>query len=80
MTFLLAKEKTMHVCLGDGKWLAVDLRERDGAVWEFETAEAMAVGARRVAQLPSVAEALKTEARSGLSPRIALSVEFGRRG
>ncbi len=44
MTFLLAKQRTLHVFSDNGKSIPVSLRERDGNVAVFESAEPIPVG------------------------------------
>lgn len=44
MTFLMAKQRTLHVFSDNGKAIPVSLRERDGNVAVFESSEAIPVG------------------------------------
>lgn len=44
MTFLLAKQRTLHVFSDNGKSIQVSLRERDGNVAVFEASEQIPVG------------------------------------
>jgi len=44
VTFLLAKQRTLHVFSENGKSIPVSLRERDGNVAVFESTEAIPVG------------------------------------
>lgn len=44
MTFLLAKQKTLHVFGDNGKTIPVSLKERDGNVVVFESSEPIKVG------------------------------------
>lgn|GEM_PF-1162001 len=44
MTFLLAKQRTLHVFSENGKMIPVSLRERDGNVAVFQSQEAIPVG------------------------------------
>ena len=44
MTFLLAKQRTLHVFSDNGKSIPVSLRERDGNVAVFESSEPIPVG------------------------------------
>lgn len=44
MTFLLAKQRTLHVFSENGKSIPVSLRERDGNVAVFESTEPIPVG------------------------------------
>lgn len=44
MTFLLAKQRTLHVFSDNGKSIQVSLRERDGNVAVFEASEPIPVG------------------------------------
>ena len=44
VTFLLAKQRTLHVFSDNGKSIPVSLRERDGNVAVFESTEAIPVG------------------------------------
>jgi hypothetical protein len=44
VTFLLAKQRTLHVFSENGKSIPVSLRERDGSVAVFESTEAIPVG------------------------------------
>lgn len=82
MTFLLAKEKTMHVCIGEGRWLAVSLKDRDGSVAVFETAEQIPVGAQVTMEsdqgpmLGLVLDCHDAPATASAPARVELSVEF----
>jgi hypothetical protein len=44
VTFLLAKQRTLHVFSDNGKSIPVSLRERDGNVAVFECSEPIPVG------------------------------------
>lgn len=44
MTFLLAKQRTLHVFSDNGKSIQVSLREHDGNVAVFEASEPIPVG------------------------------------
>jgi hypothetical protein len=44
VTFLLAKQRTLHVFSDNGKSIPVSLRERDGNVAVFESSEPIPVG------------------------------------
>jgi len=44
VTFLMARQRTLHVFSDNGKSIPVSLRERDGNVAVFEAAEAIPVG------------------------------------
>lgn len=55
MTFLIAKQRTLHVFSESGKSIPVSLRERDGNVAVFESAEPIPVGVDVVWAGPSEA-------------------------
>lgn len=55
MTFLLARRRTLHVFSESGKSIPVSLREQDGNVAVFESAEPIPVGVDVVWAGPSEA-------------------------